>query len=84
MKQSDTDISINSFNLISPVQLSYHIISYGVQHPQALVAAIRAGELPLSDSRPFCNQLAWLMSGEDIDYTRIDDDQEASRYFTVQ
>ncbi|CAM9139754.1 unnamed protein product [Ascophyllum nodosum] len=49
------------------------------RHPQALVAAIRAGELPLSDSRPFCNQLAWLMSGEDIDYTRIDDDQEASR-----
>lgn len=41
--------------------------------------AIRAGDLPQSDTRPFCNQLAWLMSGQDVDYTSIVDEAEANR-----
>lgn len=50
------------------------------QTPQALVSAIRRGEVPRGDSRPFCNQLAWLLSGEDVDYTTVDDPDEARRY----
>ncbi|CAM9824021.1 unnamed protein product [Pylaiella littoralis] len=47
--------------------------------PQAVVAAIHAGKLPRSDARPFCNQLAWLMSGRDADYTGIFDEAEVNR-----
>lgn len=50
-----------------------------VQTPQALVEAIRTGRLPQSDARPFCNQLAWLMSGQDTDYTGVVDEAEANR-----
>eukprot|EP00752_Nemacystus_decipiens_P002277 g2158.t1 len=49
------------------------------QTPQALVEAIRAGRLPQSDARPFCNQLAWLMSGKNVDYTGIVDEAEVNR-----
>lgn len=45
-----------------------------------MVAAIHAGKLPRSDARPFCNQLAWLMSGRDADYTGIFDEAEVNRY----
>lgn len=51
----------------------------GTQTPQSLVAAIRAGKLSPGDARPFCNQMAWLLSGQDVDYTTIDDEDEASR-----
>lgn len=44
------------------------------------MAAIRAGKLSQGDARPFCNQLAWLMSGRDADYTGIVDEAEANRY----
>ncbi|CAM9705656.1 unnamed protein product [Laminaria digitata] len=47
--------------------------------PQSLVAAIRVGKLPQDDARPFCNQMAWLLSGKDVDYTTIADEHEAGR-----
>lgn len=50
-----------------------------VQTPQALVAAIRARKLPLSDGRPYCNQLAWLLSGQDVDYTNVMGEEETNR-----
>ncbi|CAM9316128.1 unnamed protein product, partial [Ectocarpus fasciculatus] len=47
--------------------------------PQALVTEIRAGRVPQSDARPFCNQLAWLMSGRDGDFSKIVDADKAQR-----
>ncbi|CAM9334716.1 unnamed protein product [Scytosiphon promiscuus] len=47
--------------------------------PQALVSAIRTGEVSQGDARPFCNQLAWLMSGRDVDYTGITDPADVKR-----
>lgn len=53
-----------------------------LQTPQALVASILAGKMSMEDSRPFCNQLAWLLSGENIDYTTVRDIDEAKRCAT--
>lgn len=47
--------------------------------PHAIIAAIRAGKLPESDARPFCNQMAWLLSGKDIGYATNFDEDEAGR-----
>lgn len=51
-----------------------------LQTPEALVTAIQAGKVGKSDARPFCNQLAWLLSGKDVKYTAIQEVEEAKRY----
>ncbi|CAN0000410.1 unnamed protein product, partial [Choristocarpus tenellus] len=47
------------------------------QTPVALISAIRAGQVSKSDARPFCNQFAWMLSGKDVDYSTLVDEEEA-------